>query len=61
MDVNANGKVDPGTDFYIGETVTIPLDGNDPIPERQWTLPPVVDMNDKDLLAALWPRAVAAT
>jgi Ca2+-binding RTX toxin-like protein len=53
VDVNANGVVDLGTDFYIGQTVTIPLDGNDQFPNGQWNLTSVVDMNDKDLLAAL--------
>ena len=38
VDVNANGVVDRGTDFYVGQTVTIPLDGNDQYPNGQWEL-----------------------
>jgi hypothetical protein len=53
VDVDADGAVERGTDFFIGETVALPLDGNDQFPNGQWELTSVVDMNDDDLLAAL--------
>lgn len=53
VDVNANGTINPGVDFYIGETVAVPLDGTNQFPNGQWELTSVVDMNDWQLLDAL--------
>ena len=53
IDANGNGVFDPGTDFQIGETVAVPLDGTNAFPNGQWTLRSTVDLNDPVRLAAL--------
>ena len=53
VDTDGDDILDPQVDFYIGETVAIPLDGTDVFPNGQWELTSVADMNDQDLLDAL--------
>ncbi len=61
VDTNGNGALDLGTDVFIGETVAVPFDGTNQFGNAtgdhnngQWELTSTVDMNDDDLLAALF-------
>jgi len=61
VDTNGNGTLELGTDVFIGETVAVPFDGTNQFGNAtgdhnngQWELTSTVDMNDDDLLAALF-------
>lgn len=49
LDTNGNGTIQPGTDFFLGQTVAVPLDGNNAFPGGYWEITSAVDLN----LAAL--------
>ncbi len=50
-DLDQNGTIDPD-DPLLGETVSIPLDGNLAEPQGFWELTSVVDLNDPSLFAS---------
>jgi hypothetical protein len=60
-DVNGNGTFEPATDVFVGETVAIPLDGNEQEPDGFWTLESIIDFNDQDLFPLDGERTVFVT
>ncbi|MCA9121452.1 MAG: hypothetical protein KDB11_14780 [Planctomycetales bacterium] len=56
VDMNGNGTIQPGTDIFIGETVSTPFDGSNQFgnatgnhPNGQWEITSVVNLNDPSL------------
>ncbi len=49
-DLNGNGAIDAG-DPLLGQTVAVPLDGNQAEPDGYWELTSVIDLNDPNLFA----------
>jgi hypothetical protein len=44
-DRNNNGAIDLATDTFLGQTVAVPIDGNDAFPDGYWEITSVLDLN----------------
>ncbi len=51
VDINGDGALQIATDFYLGLTVAIPLDGNNQFPEGYFEFTTPIELNDEQLLA----------
>ncbi len=60
-DVNNNGTFEPAVDVFVGQTVAIPLDGNEQEPDGYWSLDSVINFNDEDLFPLDGLRTVFIT
>ncbi len=51
VDINGDGNLQIGTDYYLGLTVAEPLDGNNQFPEGYFEFSTPIELNDEILLA----------
>lgn len=53
LDVDDNGTIEPATDFFLGQTVAVPLDGNNAFAEGSWEITANTNLNSDTIINAL--------
>ncbi len=53
LDRNGNGTIEPNLDFFLGQTVAVPLDGNNAFAGGSWQITANTDLNSQTIIAAL--------
>ena len=53
LDSNGNGTIEPAADFFLGQTVATPLDGNNAFSSGAWEITASTDLNSAAILGAL--------